>query len=644
MEAPNYSCREHGEVAGFIGDTTFHTSRAMAQLLSLYQYTQINYQVTDPFLSNRIFFPTLYQMTQYDLFRYMAIVKCLLHFGWNWVGVVAPDDGSGDAELQELTKQMTQFGICIEYILQLSNNKEQNAWKVSNIQKSRAKVVIMCDILLANFVNLLVEENIFKDDLTLILYKLSLDIKRKHNHLFQVLNCSLIFSWPSKFTICKNFLIKGILSSIRYPDPLWEDVRLEDSRCLSSNPHKNKYFEHVYNKSLVNFTDVQRFLSLLSEMKTVNADYSFMAVMQLAEALNIMHLMRSTSEIYGLKKVFPESRCNDRCHPGYRKVTKGRTSACCYDCVRCSEREVSNVTDSENCFLCPDEEWPDKEKVRCLSKAYDFLSYENDALTLIFALASLVFSAMTLFILGIFIHYWNTPVVKANNRTVSFILLTSILLSFLCVFLFLGRPVDITCMLRQVSFGVFFTISVSCVLAKTVTVCIAFKATKPGSFWRKWATIKLSNSLVFTCSFVQVLICIIWLSVSPPYQQYDMFTSPGKINVQCNEGSVFGFYSVLGYMGFLAAVSFLLAFMVRTLPDSFNEAKYITFSMLVFCSVWIAMIPTYLSTRGKHMVAVEVFAILTSTAGILGCIFFPKCYVIFFKHELNFSRNVQSNK
>ncbi|XP_073474229.1 vomeronasal type-2 receptor 26-like [Aquarana catesbeiana] len=340
----------------------------------------------------------------------------------------------------------------------------------------------------------------------------------------------------------------------------------------------------------------------------------------------------------------PESRCSDRCPPGYRRALNKRIYVCCYDCVPCSEGEVSNITDSRNCFKCPDEEWPNERKVKCVSKTYEFLAYENDVMAFIFSSASLLFAVLTLFILCNFIYHRDTPVVKANNRTVSFILLTSILLSFLCVFFFLGRPVDITCMLRQMSFGIFFTIAVSSVLAKTTIVCIAFKASKPGNSWKKLVTAKVPSSMVLTCSSVQVVICIIWLSVSPPHQEYDMHSYPGKIIIQCNEGSVVGFYSMLGYMGFLAAVSFVLAFMVRTLPDSFNEAKYITFSMLVFCSVWIAMIPAYLSTRGKYMVAVEVFAILVSSAGILGCIFFPKCYIIILKPELNARKKIQMLK
>ncbi|XP_018423208.1 PREDICTED: vomeronasal type-2 receptor 26-like [Nanorana parkeri] len=329
-----------------------------------------------------------------------------------------------------------------------------------------------------------------------------------------------------------------------------------------------------------------------------------------------------------------ESRCSEVCLPGSRKKPGSSIHSCCYDCVPCSEGEISNQTDSESCMKCRDDEWSNEKKDQCVPKVLEFLSY-TDVISKVFITASALLCIVTVLVMGIFFSYLNTPIVKANNRNLSFVLLVSILLSFLCVFLFLGQPLDITCILRVTTFGVIFSIAVSSLLAKTIMVYIAFKATKPGSHWRKWIGSKLSNAIVSLCSSVQVIICLIWLFSSRPFKEMDTQSYQDKVIIQCNEGSVIGFYSVLGYMGFLAAVSFVLAFMVRTLPDSFNEATYITFSMLVFCSVWIAMIPAYLSTKGKYMVAVEVFAILVSSAGLLSCIFFPKCFIILFKSTIN---------
>ncbi|XP_056418939.1 vomeronasal type-2 receptor 26-like [Hyla sarda] len=331
----------------------------------------------------------------------------------------------------------------------------------------------------------------------------------------------------------------------------------------------------------------------------------------------------------------PKSQCSDNCLPGTQKVSKSKIFCCCYNCVPCAAGEISNMTDSKTCMKCSDLDWPNEKKDRCVPKLLEFLSYTDDTIVPVISVVSTIFSFLTLMILITFILYQDTAIVKANNRDLSFLLLVSIMLSFLCVFLFLGHPVDLTCRLRQVSFGILFSVAVSCLLAKTVTVCIAFKATKPGSSWTRWIGSKWSNSLALFCSSIQVIICMGWLALAPPFQELDTQSYQGKIIVQCNEGSVIGFYSVLGYMGVLAAVSFITAFLTRTLPDSFNETKYITFSMLVFCSVWIAMIPAYLSTKGKYMVAVEIFAILTSSAGLLGCIFLPKCYIILWRPELN---------
>uniref|UniRef100_A0A1B8Y4B6 G-protein coupled receptors family 3 profile domain-containing protein n=1 Tax=Xenopus tropicalis TaxID=8364 RepID=A0A1B8Y4B6_XENTR len=302
----------------------------------------------------------------------------------------------------------------------------------------------------------------------------------------------------------------------------------------------------------------------------------------------------------------PRAQCSDSCLPGFRKATKRGAQSCCYDCVPCSEGEISNRTDSENCIRCPYNEWPNDKKNQCMVKPQEFLSFTNDVISVFFSSISVLLLLLSVLILGVFISYRDSPIVRANNRSLSFLLLVSIKLSFLSVFLFLGRPVDITCMLRIITFGITFSIAVSSLLAKTIMVCVAFKATKPGSSWRKWLGVKLSNSVVLFCSSIQIIICMTWLAISPPFQELDIHTSPGTIIIQCNEGSAIGFYSVIGYMGLLAAVSFVLAFLARSLPDSFNEAKYITFSMLLFCSVWITMIPAYLSTKGKNTVCGDI--------------------------------------
>ncbi|XP_069495771.1 extracellular calcium-sensing receptor-like [Ambystoma mexicanum] len=336
----------------------------------------------------------------------------------------------------------------------------------------------------------------------------------------------------------------------------------------------------------------------------------------------------------GLRYKVPRSVCSDDCLPGYRKLPLEGRPVCCFQCIPCPYGEITGTQDSSECVKCSDDQWTNEKHDQCIPKKIEFLSF-GEPLGITLAICASILTFTTAAVLGVFLKYRDTPIVRANNRGLSYLLLVSLIFCFLCSFLFIGHPQEITCMLRQTVFGIIFSISVSSVLAKTIVVVIAFKSTNPNSPARKWLGPRTPSCIVFACSMTQVFICVLWLVRHPPFPELGISPYKEVMIFACNEGAAIFFYCMLGYMGLLTTVSFIVAFLSRNLPGSFNEAKLITFSMLVFVSVWISFIPAYLSTRGKYMVAVEVFAILCSSAGLLGCIFFPKCYMILLRPDKN---------
>ncbi|XP_034557484.1 extracellular calcium-sensing receptor-like [Notolabrus celidotus] len=338
----------------------------------------------------------------------------------------------------------------------------------------------------------------------------------------------------------------------------------------------------------------------------------------------------------------PVSVCSESCPPGTRKANRKGEPLCCFDCIPCAEGEISNKTGSLHCKRCPSEFWSNIERTACIPRRLDFLSF-NETLGITLTTVAVSGVVVTTAVFVVFLCYRHTPMVRANNSELSFLLLVSLKLCFLCSLVFIGRPSVWSCRFQQAAFGISFVLCVSCLQVKTIVVLAAFRSARPGAeALIRWFGPGQQRGSVCLLTFVQIIICSTWLSLSPPVPRRDLGFRGSKVTLECAMASVVGFSLVLGYIGLLACTCLLLAFFARKLPDNFNEAKLITFSMLIFCAVWVAFVPAYVSSPGKYTVAVEIFAILASSYGLLLCIFAPKCFIILLRPEKNTKKHLMA--
>uniref|UniRef100_A0A670YJJ4 Glutamate metabotropic receptor 6 n=1 Tax=Pseudonaja textilis TaxID=8673 RepID=A0A670YJJ4_PSETE len=293
----------------------------------------------------------------------------------------------------------------------------------------------------------------------------------------------------------------------------------------------------------------------------------------------------------------PSSVCSLPCNPGERKkMVKG--VPCCWHCELCDGYQYQ--LDEFNCEMCPFDMRPNLNRTACRPTPIVKLEWSSPWAILPIFLAILGILG-TVFIVITFIRFNDTPIVRASGRELSYVLLTGIFLIYTITFLMIAEPGVTICAFRRLFLGLGMAISYSALLTKTNRIYRIFEQGKKSVTPPKFISPTSQLVITFSLTSVQVVAVVIWLGVQPPHSiiDYEEQHTPnpefarGVLKCDMSDLSII---SCLSYSIVLMVTCTVYAIKARGVPENFNEAKPIGFTMYTTCIVWLAFVPIFFGT------------------------------------------------
>ncbi|RXM27856.1 Metabotropic glutamate receptor 8 [Acipenser ruthenus] len=293
----------------------------------------------------------------------------------------------------------------------------------------------------------------------------------------------------------------------------------------------------------------------------------------------------------------PVSVCSLPCKPGERKKTvKG--VPCCWHCERCEgyHYQVNEFT----CDLCPYEERPNENHTGCQPIPIIKLEWHSPWAVVPVFLSMLGIIATT-FAIVTFVRYNDTPIVRASGRELSYVLLTGIFLCYAITFLMIATPDTGVCSLRRIFLGLGMCFSYAALLTKTNRIHRIFEQGKKSVSAPRFISPASQLAITFALISFQLLGVFIWFAVDPPHILVDFGEqrTPDPKNargvLKCDISDL-SLICSLGYSILLMVTCTVYAIKTRGVPETFNEAKPIGFTMYTTCIIWLAFIPIFFGT------------------------------------------------
>ncbi|XP_062854598.1 taste receptor type 1 member 1-like [Trichomycterus rosablanca] len=694
IPAPRYFNHYQPKIIAVTGPHESTRSITVSQFFMMDLIPMVNYGASNYDLSNKKLYPSFLRTVPNNKVLVEIIIRIIKWFGWNWVAFIGSHDDYSRDGLKLFTQELRDYNICLAYqeILEQDSNYQST---LQTLEKLNVKVIVVFSSVdvAKNIIKAAIKNNI-RNKVWIAGEGWSMNKQipnepgiQNIGNVFGITEKKMSFPGFNQFIYSSRTNGDGKHSMKGKNQPPQTQKRMCNQVCnnctyidseniINENPTFSfPIYAAIYTMAHALHNVLQcdengcnRNMSvypfmLLKEMKKLNFTLNGRQVMydnkgDTLVAYDVVYWSLGTGS--SVKRIgsyttypkisfsinnsligwdrnasVPFGNCSAQCQKGFQRQ-RDNNHACCFQCKICQRNTYVNYTQNPYaCVACNADEWSEQGSTSCKKRSILYLHYTNP-LSLVILAFSVLFIVLCIAITILFLYSINTPVVKSAGGNMCFIMLASLAMSSISVFFFFEQPTMISCIFRNVMFYVFYTISISCLAVRSFQIVCIFKmAAKFPKIYRLWVQHNGQWLVIAMFPFFQLMILVLWVILKTPDSSTNTEFYYDAIILGCSTGH-FGFKCVSVFFTWsLSVLCFSFSYMGTDLPKNYNEAKSITFSMLLFYISWSFYFTANMISADPHVQLLNAVAQLFSLYGILMSYFIPKSYVIVFQPKKN---------
>uniref|UniRef100_A0A8C2J6I2 Glutamate receptor, metabotropic 6a n=1 Tax=Cyprinus carpio TaxID=7962 RepID=A0A8C2J6I2_CYPCA len=670
--------RKPERVVGVIGASGSSVSIMVANVLRLFEIPQISYASTAPELSDNNRYDFFSRVVPPDSYQAQAMVDIVKALGWNYVSTLASEGNYGESGVDAFVQISREAGgLCIAQSLKIPREPKPGEFdkiikRLMETPNARGVIIfaheddikqvleaakksnltgqfkfVGSDSWGAKSSPILDQEEVAEGAVTILPKRASIDEERisRDSHYEQEGKVQFVidavYAMAHALHNMHQDLCPGAMGVCDKMDPV-------EGRLLLSYIHSVNFNGSAGTAVLFNENgDAPGRYDIFQYQMTNTTNPGYRVIGQWT---NNLRLNVEEMQWTGGSRQIPDSVCSFPCRSGERKkMVKG--VPCCWHCELCDGYQFQ--ADEFNCEMCPFDMRPTLNRTACRPTPIIKLEWHSPWAVIPLFLAILGILA-TLSVIITFIRFNDTPIVRAAGRELSYVLLTGIFLIYFITFLMIAEPGTVVCAFRRLLLGLGMCITYSAMLTKTNRIYRIFEQGKKSVTPPKFISPTSQLMITFILISVQVVGVFIWFGVMPPHTivDYDEQRPPNpelaRGILKCDIADL-SLICCLSYSILLMVTCTVYAVKSRGVPETFNEAKPIGFTMYTTCIVWLAFVPIFFgtaqSTEKMFIQTTTLTVSMSLSASVsLGMLYIPKVYVIIFHPEQNVQKRKRSFK